>query len=300
MTAQAQGARQGSTPRTTVVIATRDRCGELLRTLSALERLEPLLPVIVVDNASGDGTAEAVTQRHPGVRVLRAPRNMGAVARNLGVLCARTPYVAFSDDDSWWDESALDHAERLLDDHPGVGLLAARTLVGPHNAPDPVTELMRASPLGTVPGLPGPSVLGFTACSAVVRRDAFLAVGGFSATLFFVAEEKLLSYDLAAAGWHLVYADTVRAHHHPATSRDDGGRRSVERRNNLLIAWMRRPVRVATRRTAELLGEARHDPSARRAVLGAAVRLPAALRRRRRLPASVEQQVRLAEREHEH
>ncbi|MBA8824844.1 GT2 family glycosyltransferase [Saccharopolyspora lacisalsi] len=288
-------------PRTTVVIATRNRREYLMRTLRALDRLDPPAPIVVVDNASQDDTAETVMRHRPDVRLLRLPRNRGAVGRNLGVLCARTPYVAFSDDDSWWHPTALSRAEELLDEHPGVGLLAARTLVGEQGRPDPVGDLMRRSPLGTAPGLPGPSVLGFMACSAVVRRRAFFEAGGFGPTLFFVAEEKLLAYDLAAAGWELVYVDTVRAHHHPAEHRRDGSRRGdVEWRNNLLIDWMRRPLSTAAKRTAGLLGNARRDPQARRVAVATLGKLPTALRRRAVLPADVERRVGLVEQGHGH
>jgi glycosyltransferase involved in cell wall biosynthesis len=49
-------------PRVTVVIATRDRRASLLRTLA---RLDGHAPVLVLDNASGDGTADAVRAQHP-------------------------------------------------------------------------------------------------------------------------------------------------------------------------------------------------------------------------------------------
>lgn len=282
--------------RTGIVVATRDRHAELLRTLGELRRAAPEAPITVVDNASSDGTPEAVAAAHPDVRVLALPRNLGAVARNLGVLCARTRYVAFSDDDSWWAPGALGIAERCLDRHPRVGLLAARTLVGPHQRPDPVDELMAGSPLGTEDGLPGPSVLGFTACSAVVRREAFLDAGGFSGVLSFVAEEKLLAQDLAARGWELIYLSELVAHHHPSQFRPAGRSRAAqERRNNALIDWMRRPPAVIAERTRALLRDALRDPAARRAALGAARRLPAALRERAPLDERTEQRVRLIE-----
>jgi hypothetical protein len=47
---------------------------------------------------------------------------------------------------------------------------------------------MAASPLPCFPGAPGPSVLGFLACSAVLRRRAFCDVGGFIELLFFVGK----------------------------------------------------------------------------------------------------------------
>lgn len=52
--------------RTTVVVITHNRRSELLRTLDELAALPEAPPVIVTDNGSTDGTAEAVAERHPG------------------------------------------------------------------------------------------------------------------------------------------------------------------------------------------------------------------------------------------
>ena len=157
-----------------------------------LHELVPAPPVIVVDNGSTDGTAHAGREQFTGTIVLALPRNYGAPARNLGVIAARTPYVAFSDDDSWLAPGALQPATAVLDSHPSLGLVAARTLVGPKQRPDPVTPLLAHSPLPREPDAPGPSVLGFLACSAVLRRRAFCEVGGFSSVLFFIGDEQLL------------------------------------------------------------------------------------------------------------
>ncbi|PXY21774.1 glycosyl transferase [Prauserella coralliicola] len=271
---------------TTVVIATRNRSAELARTLGKLATLHPEPPVIVVDNASTDDTVTRVRREHPGVRLVPSPVNAGAAARNVGVRAATTPYVAFSDDDSWWAPGALSRAEEAFADCPRLGLLAARTLVGPREEPDPVCALMAESPLGSEPGLPGPKVLGFLACSAIVRRDAFLDVGGFSSLLHFGAEEKLLACDLAARGWALCYVEDVVAHHHPSSSRPPAAwRHRMEARNNALIAWLRRPAGECVRATSPLL---RHPGAA----AGALRRLPRALAGRRRLPPSVERQLR--------
>ncbi len=276
--------------RVTVVIATRDRRDELDRTLREL----PGVPVIVVDNGSTDDSPEA--GRAGGAQVIELGRNHGAPARNVGVEAARTPYVAFSDDDSWWAPGALDRAADALDAHPRLGLVAARTLVGPQQRPDPVTPLLADSPLPRPAGAAGPAVLGFLACSAVVRREAFLDAGGFSDVLFFLGEERLLSWDLAARGWELAFLDDVVAHHHPSTRRGDPDwRRRTERRNALLTAWLRRPLPVAAREAAELARDAVRDPVARGALAGALARLPAVVRHRAPLPAAVERQVRLLE-----
>ena len=159
----------------TTVVMTRDRRDDLLASLAHHEG-----PVVVVDNGSRDGTLEALEAlRRPDLTVIALPTNAGAPARNIGVRAAGTPYVAFADDDSWWAPGALARAEQVLDEHPRLGLLAARLLVGPDERVDPVCDELAAAPLGRAPDLPGPDVLGFMACAAVVRRDAFLACGGF-------------------------------------------------------------------------------------------------------------------------
>src|SRR5215212_8503970 len=154
--------------RIAVVIATRNRVASLLATLDRLRALPERPRVIVVDNGSTDGTADAVRGEHPEVEVLCPGRNLGCGARNDGARASRAPYVAFSDDDSWWADGALGRAADLFDASPRLALLAARVLVGPEGTLDPVCDAMAASPLGTGEGLPGPRVLGFVACGSVV------------------------------------------------------------------------------------------------------------------------------------
>jgi GT2 family glycosyltransferase len=283
--------------RVTVVIATRDRREELTRTLHHLEALPERPDVVVVDNASADGTAAAVSSAFPQVRVVRLGHNRGAAARNVGVEAARTPYVAFSDDDSWWDPGALSTAVDLLDSHPRLGLVAGHPLVGEERVPDPIAARMRDSPLPDEDDLPGPAVLGFLGCAAVARREALLEVGGFSDLLFFVGEERLLAYDLAAAGWGLCYAPDVVAVHAPSRRRASPTHRDrLEQRNELLTAWLRRPMRSAIERSLRLALRAPRSATARSAFLAALLRLPAALGQRRPLPPRVERSARLLER----
>ncbi|MFH9613535.1 glycosyltransferase family 2 protein [Streptomyces pratensis] len=275
---------------------TKDRPESALHTLDRLAALPERPPVVVVDNGLDRAVTEALRAHPSGPQVLAPGWNTGALGRNLAVRHADTPYVAFSDDDSWWQAGALRRAADLLDAHPRLGLLAARSLVGPEERDDPLNELLARSPLPPDPALPGRPVLGFLGCACVVRRRAHLEAGGYHALLFFGAEETLLAYDLAAAGWGVSYDPSVAAYHHP----DPGarpGRAALLRRNALLTAWLRRPVHVALRHTVALgAAAARGDAGAAAALGGAAVRLPAALRLRRRLPLGVERRVRLLER----
>jgi GT2 family glycosyltransferase len=274
------------TPDVTVVVMSRNRRAELVANLGRHEA-----PVILVDNASDDGTADAVRAAHPDVRVVPLRRNVGAAARTIGVRLATTPYVAFADDDSWWAPGSLTMAAKLLTEHPTVAVLNARILVGPQERLDPACAEMAASPLPPALDVPWPRLLGFVACGAVVRRSAFLDVGGFDALVRFPGEEERVSIDLAGAGWQLAYADELVVHHYPSAQRDNpGARRARVTRSRLVTAVLRRPwPYVASAWMAALSG----DRATRRGVLTALPSLPAALRARRLAAPQVERELRL-------
>jgi GT2 family glycosyltransferase len=267
-------------PAVTCVVASRNRRADLLASLPRHEA-----PVVLVDNGSTDGTVEAVRAALPDVTVVPLDRNAGAVARTLGTARADTPFVAFTDDDSWWAPGDLARAAEVMRAHPRLGLLSARILVGEADELDPVCTEMATSPLGTEPDLPGPSLLGFVACAALVRTEAFTAVGGFDPVVRFPGEEERLALDLAAAGWGLAYVDDVTVHHHPSTSRDpDTVRQAGIWRSRVLTALMRYPLRDLA---GQLVRTARAGRAGWRGLVGALPRVPAALGRRRVLPRSV-------------
>lgn len=259
--------------RTTVVVATRNRREELLSTLSRHPG-----PVVVVDNASTDGTAEAVRRRRPDAVVHRLPKNLGAYARTVGARLASTPYVAFADDDSWWEPRSLERAERAFDEHPRLAVIAGSITVGESNPrPDPFNDVLAASPLPAEPDAAGPGLLGFVACGSVVRREAFLSVGGFDAVVRFPGEEARVALDLDDAGWQLAYLPQVAARHVPSPRRSDPATRArAIERSRLLTAVLRLPLPDVA---SELRRTLASGPG-RRALLEALPRVPAALAHR--------------------
>lgn len=280
--------RERPSPRVSVVLITRDRREEALASVARLLTLPDDIEVVVVDNASTDGTAEALRRAFPAARVIALERNRGAAGRNVGAQEARAPYLAFADDDSGWHPGALTRAAEILDEHTGVALLAARLLVGEDRHEDPVNEELRTSPLEPIPGLPGVPVLGFLACAAVVRREAYLEAGGFEERFVVGGEEELLALDLSALGWQLLYVEELQAFHVPSTRRDGRARRRREVRNALWTTWLRRRGAGVASGTREALRGALVDPEGWEGTLEALGGLPWVIRRRRRLPPRVE------------
>jgi GT2 family glycosyltransferase len=285
--------------RTTFVIASRNRAAELATTITRLLNTTQC-PIIVIDNGSDDDSA-AVMRRFADefgkrVHAIELASNRGVVARNIGVAACHTPYVAFCDDDSWWAPDAITMAEEIFDSHPSVGLLAARTIVLPQRRDDPMAAELANSALGQRPGMPGPSILGFMTCAALVRKSAFTAAGGFSELLHFYGEEQLLALDLAALGWELCYCPELTAYHQPSTVRGSStARQARELRNAVLTTWMRRPIWPCVKATSRLLLAAARNGDHARGAAEALLRLPAVVSQRRPLPDDVEQALTLLE-----
>jgi N-acetylglucosaminyl-diphospho-decaprenol L-rhamnosyltransferase len=272
----------------TIVMITRNRPLEARRTVERLLTLGEGAPLIVIDNGSTADAVGVLRTLQRDVTFVPLGRNAGAAGRNIGVRLAATPYVAFVDDDSTWLPGALPLAARLLDRHARLALVAAHIVVGDERVSDPVSLEMAASEVAGDPSLPGRPVLGFVACAAVVRREAFLEVGGFDERYGVGGEERPLAVALAAAGWALAYVPECVVQHWPSPIRDPHRRRRVVTRNDLWSWWRQRRLASAVRLTGRVLLDARHDDAVRLgtrdAILGA---LPV-LRARRPIGRSLE------------
>jgi len=280
----------------TVVIITRNRRDELLRTLQHMTTLPEKPPIVLVDNASADGTSRAVATEFPDIQLVTTAENFGALGRNLGVERVHTRYIAFCDDDTRWQPGALEKAAKHLDDHPALGAVVGRCLVEPDLDEDPLTPQLRHSPLPGPDWLPGPALLGVLAGLTTIRAEAFRAVGGFNRHLWLGGEEELLALDLATAGWYMCWVDDVVIHHAPSPNRATVRRRQLGIRNALWTMVLRRPLRSVLRRGVQILRSAPADTATWRAVAEALLGAPALLRERRVVPAHVEQRLQLLER----
>jgi glycosyltransferase involved in cell wall biosynthesis len=144
------------------------------------------LEIIVVDDASLDGTPEVI-RRYPRVRYLRFPERRGAAAAyNAGLRASRGEYISFLDDDDEWLSHKLRVQVPLLDAHPDVGVVYGQSLVR-FGGKETLRPGIAEAPSGRVflPMLLN-NFCGHHAC-LLARREAFDRAGPF--------DESLASYE---------------------------------------------------------------------------------------------------------
>src|SRR3954463_2456354 len=160
-------------PFVSFVISTHNRRDVLLGTLAAVERCG--LPAgqfeaIVVDNASTDGTADALAARFPDVRVLREEVNRGPCAKNAALAVTRGEYVVFLDDDSFpTDADCVPRMLRHFEADPRLGAAVCTVTL-----PDGSREC------SAYPGV-------FIGCGTGFRAAALREVGGLPEDFFMAA-----------------------------------------------------------------------------------------------------------------
>lgn len=180
-------------PLVSVIVPTRDRAGLLGRTLaSALAQRAAALEVVVVDDASSDGTAALLAAMvDERVRTIRHDRTLGvSAARNTGLSAARGRWVAFLDDDDLWSPRKLDRQLDALAGSPACGWVIDGSVVV-----DGDLRIIGAQPPPIEPDLSGSLLAGNVvpggASGVVADRQLVADVGGFDPELSLLADWDL-------------------------------------------------------------------------------------------------------------
>jgi GT2 family glycosyltransferase/glycosyltransferase involved in cell wall biosynthesis len=208
------------------------------------------LELVVVDNDSGDGSAERIEAELPGVRVVRAGGNTGfAGGCNLGVAHATGEYVAFINNDArpgpGWISAAVEELER----DPVVAAVASKVLDWDGTLVDYVDGSLTWFGMGYKREVEKPDspefdvpkdVLFGTGAAMFVRAETYRAVGGFDERFFMFYEDVDLGWRLNLLGHRFRYVPaSVAYHRHHVTMRKFGSYREsyLLERNALLSMY---------------------------------------------------------------
>lgn len=245
--------------------------------------------VVVLDNASVDGSAEAVRARQPDVKVIAQSHRAGFGANHNTVINATLGrYVYILNEDTTSEPGSLDRMVSYLDAQPQVGALGPRIVYpdGREQAsawrfPSPLTTVVGAATLGRAgvvqsKGASTRPVDWAMACALLVRRSALDAVGLFDERFFIYAEETDLCRRLAEGGFETHYFPEVTVAHHVAqTSAKVPERRINEHWRSRHAYWAKHHTRAGAQLAAIMTG---WEYAARAALSRGLLSLPANFR----------------------
>jgi N-acetylglucosaminyl-diphospho-decaprenol L-rhamnosyltransferase len=196
--------------------------------LACLETLRgTTAEIVVLDNASEDGSADAVRERFPDVRVLAQEFRAGFGANHNTVIRATEGrYVYVLNEDTTADDWGFARIVEYLDAHPRVAALGPRLTYPDGRLQDSAwrfpTPLVSTLGLLTVGKLgvkqsrgDAPHAVDWVMGAALVlRRDALDEVGLFDDEFFLYSEEVDLQFRLRQAGWDVHYFPSATVVHH--------------------------------------------------------------------------------------
>lgn len=199
-------------PMVTVGIVTRNRRERLREAVrSALAQEYPALEVLVADNASEDGTAEALRREFPEVRLIRLDENLGCPGgRNRIYERARGDYIVNLDDDGRLDGGAVRRLVETFRSDPAIGIVGVRQ------------EDFTAPPPAFLPESWWETGL-FRGGASAFRRKMLEEIGFYPEDFFFFKEEEFLSLKALDAGWRIVCHPGAVMRHSPPGARHLSG-----------------------------------------------------------------------------
>ena len=264
-------------PRLSVVVVNRNRCMELERCLRTIFEHTEYAPmeVVVVDNGSSDGSAPMVRTCFPRVSLIENDRNEGAGrARNQGVMAAEGELLALLDCDTYVVDDVIGHSARYLLERPEIGLLgpelcfpdgsrqySANRAMSIRHSLFQNLWLYRLLPKSRRAAV----LLGgywdedreievdwLVGASMLLRRELFLASGGFDVRLF--PEDSEWCIRLRRAGHRILYAPKVGVVYHTGSVVDEQKLRLYHCGGLEAYATLNGRVRASLYRLAQLFG----------------------------------------------
>lgn len=227
-----------------IIIANYNTAHYLDACITSIKQTAPELnyEIIVVDNASTDGSADVVRHTHPDVVLIVNDRNVGfSAANNRGIQRSRGRLILFLNPDTVVQTSTIEFMLQVMEDGPPVGAATCRVELpdgklddGAHRGfPTPWNALCYFS--GVYKRFPGSRLFtGYTlgwmdmttiheidalvGAFMLVRREAGEQIGWWDEDYFFYGEDLDFCFNLKQAGWKTLYVPDVSIIHYKGAS----------------------------------------------------------------------------------
>jgi len=191
----------------TINILSFNRKNELKFTLSKVfDQDYKNIEVIVVDNASSDGTQKMVKEEFPTVKLLESKDNIGISGWNKGFEIAKGEYVLVLDDDSYPENGTIEAGIDFISNNKKVSVLGFAIYNSHFQKIENEEYYQSSSKLVR-------EVIGFIGCGAIIRKNHFLELGGFDPTIFLYYNELEFSIRSRNAGYKVFFDPNHRVNH---------------------------------------------------------------------------------------
>ena len=227
-----------------VVIVTWNRKQEVLAALRSIDE-QDYHPVetIVVDNASVDGTVEAIREQFPGVHLIQLDRNLGVSSgRNPGFKAASGSIIFVLDSDATLEKNTLTSIADRFCDEPHLGIITCKFINGRTLKLDDITWIFSQHAKADA----DTEFICSTFCSAgvAIRKEVFDKVGFFWDQLYFKRAEDEFSIRVLNANYDILYYPRAIVFHHVSSHGRLGSaeREYYDLRNALFIYLVHFPV----------------------------------------------------------
>jgi N-acetylglucosaminyl-diphospho-decaprenol L-rhamnosyltransferase len=189
--------------------------------------------VLVVDNASTDGSVGIIQARFPSIRLIANPKNRGFSAANNQVLpLCRGRYLFFLNPDTQVRPDAFDRAVSFMDAHPQIGLAGAR-IVNPDGTHEESINYCypgQKHSRGELGGLPG-GIAWVLGAAMIAPTELIMKLQGFDETFFLYGEEQDLCLRIRKADREIGFIESAIVVHHGGQS---------EASNSAVAMWERK------------------------------------------------------------
>lgn len=235
-------------PLVSIVILCWNRKADVRESLQRIRgQVYPNVEVIVVDNASTDGTQDMIEAEFSEVNLIRMFKNIGIEAYNIGFENARGEYILILDDDSFPKEDAIEKMVQKFqaDDQLGVVAFDVRNYF--HY--DDVNK-MEEQPEPDTKAEAKDYTLAFNGAGAGVRKDIFKKVGYYPEEFFLYWNEQDTALRILDAGYSIrFFSDVISYHKYSPKNRASWRAPYYYTRNMFWLIWKNYPMDMALKLT---------------------------------------------------
>lgn len=183
-----------------------NRKDELRNTLQKVfEQDYKNIEVIVVDNASTDGTSDMAEKQYPKVKLIKLNKNIGISGWNKGFEIAKGEFVLALDDDSYPAPEAIEKAKIIFEENQSISIIAAKVI-------NTNLGIIETNSFNERPNF-------FVGCGAFIKRDVIEKIGGFNQLIFIYLHELDYCARCYDYGFEVRYVKDIIVYHNLSDER---------------------------------------------------------------------------------